>query len=119
CTEVCPNRANVAIEVPGNPMATIIHVDYMCNECGNCRSFCPYDSAPYKDKLTLFNNTEDFLNSENQGFTLLDEKEKNFLLRLGGEVKGISLSNEDENIEEELRKLISTVFEDYSYLLMK
>ncbi len=119
CTEVCPNRANVAITVPGSAMDTIIHVDYMCNECGNCRSFCPYDSAPYRDKLTLFNNTEGLLNSDNQGFTLLDEKEKTFLIRLGGEIKGISLSNEDDSLEEEIKNLISTILEDYRYLLMK
>jgi len=119
CTEVCPNRANVAISVPGNSLATIIHVDYMCNECGNCKSFCPYDSAPYRDKLTLFNNQKDFLNSENQGFTILDEKEKSFLLRLGGQIRGISLSEEDNSLEKEIKNLISTIIEDYSYLLMK
>ena len=51
CAEVCPNRANLAIRVPGMAKHQIIHIDYMCNECGNCRSFCPYDSAPYLDKL--------------------------------------------------------------------
>ena len=42
----------------------IIHVDYMCNECGNCKSFCPYDSAPYLDKFTLFANEADMENSK-------------------------------------------------------
>ena len=41
-------------------MHQIIHVDYMCNECGNCKSFCPYDSAPYLDKFTLFANEADY-----------------------------------------------------------
>ena len=31
-------------------MPQIIHVDRMCNECGNCTVFCPYDSAPYTRK---------------------------------------------------------------------
>ena len=44
----------------------------MCNECGNCAVFCPYDGRPYKDKFTLFWSEEDFENSENQGFMLLD-----------------------------------------------
>ena len=60
CTEVCPNRANIAIAVPGKRMRQIIHVDGMCNECGNCAIFCPYDSRPYKDKFTLFWSREDF-----------------------------------------------------------
>ena len=46
--------------------------DYMCNECGNCKSFCPYDSAPYLDKFTLFANEADMENSKNQGFVVLD-----------------------------------------------
>ena len=52
CVEVCPNRANISLKVEGMEKHQIIHVDYMCNECGNCRSFCPWDSAPYLDKFT-------------------------------------------------------------------
>ena len=40
CADVCPNRANVLIEVPEMELLQILHIDYMCNECGNCRSFC-------------------------------------------------------------------------------
>ena len=52
CVEVCPNRANIAIQVPGMEKHQIIHVDYLCNECGNCKSFCPYSSAPYPVSYT-------------------------------------------------------------------
>jgi putative selenate reductase len=44
----------------------------MCNECGNCEVFCPYSSAPYKDKFTFFANGEDFEASENEGFMPLE-----------------------------------------------
>ena len=54
CVDVCPNRANIAVRVPGLDQEQIVHVDKMCNECGNCAVFCPYASAPYKDKFTLF-----------------------------------------------------------------
>ncbi|MCL2702821.1 MAG: putative selenate reductase subunit YgfK [Defluviitaleaceae bacterium] len=70
CADVCPNRANVSVPVNGRPQ--IIHIDDLCNECGNCEMFCPYSSAPYKDKFTLFSNAEDFEKSENQGFLVLD-----------------------------------------------
>ncbi len=53
CADVCPNRANVVIELPDGRQQ-ILHVDRMCNECGNCAIFCPYDSAPYREKFTLF-----------------------------------------------------------------
>ena len=55
-------------------MAQIIHVDDMCNECGNCESFCPYASAPYQDKFTLFANEADMADSKNEGFTVLDKE---------------------------------------------
>lgn len=71
CADVCPNRANIVVVSNGRPQ--IIHVDYMCNECGNCEVFCPYSGAPYKDKFTLFCCDEDFKDSENEGFLPLDD----------------------------------------------
>ena len=71
CVDVCPNRANLSIDVGGRPQ--IIHVDYLCNECGNCEVFCPYSSAPYKEKFTLFACPEDFSDSENPGFLMLEK----------------------------------------------
>ena len=69
--KVCPNRANVLIEVPEMELLQILHVDYMCNECGNCRSFCQYAGAPYKDKFTLFATEEDMKDSTNNGFVYM------------------------------------------------
>jgi len=66
CVDVCPNRANISIKVNGRPQ--IVHIDFMCNECGNCEVFCPYSSAPYLDKLTFYVLEEDFANSKNSGF---------------------------------------------------
>lgn len=71
CVDVCPNRANVAINVVGMDMPQILHIDKMCNECGNCKIFCPYSGAPYKDKLTLFETYGDMLESENNGFCFI------------------------------------------------
>ena len=69
CVDVCPNRANVSIAVPGfqNRYQTL-HLDAFCNECGNCAQFCPWQGKPYKDKITLFSLPEDFGNSTNPGF---------------------------------------------------
>jgi putative selenate reductase len=74
CTEVCPNRANVAIPVAGFVNAEqIVHIDGMCNECGNCATFCPHAGKPYKDKLTVFWNGADFADSDNTGFLQLEQ----------------------------------------------
>lgn len=70
CVEVCPNRANVSVKIPGGT-PQIIHVDIMCNECGNCTTFCPWESSPYKDKFTMFSHEADFAGSGNDGFVQL------------------------------------------------
>ncbi|MBQ3418465.1 MAG: putative selenate reductase subunit YgfK [Ruminococcus sp.] len=72
CVSVCPNRANTVIVMPDG-RREILHIDRLCNECGNCKSFCPYASAPYQDKLTLFKDVEDFNDSENKGFVHLGD----------------------------------------------
>jgi putative selenate reductase len=69
CVDVCPNRANIAIAVPGfKDRFQILHVDAYCNECGNCASFCPWQGRPYKDKVTIFSLRQDFDSSTNAGF---------------------------------------------------
>lgn len=112
CVDVCPNRANIAVEVSGIGKQ-IIHSDRMCNECGNCETFCPYDSAPYKDKFTLFNSEGDFNDSTNKGFLPLGDGK--YRIRLD-EVKDYDLSR-DNNLNKEIELLILTIKEKYDYLL--
>ena len=70
CVSVCPNRANTVVVMPDG-RREILHIDRLCNECGNCASFCPYASAPYRDKLTLFMDEAGFADSTNKGFLFL------------------------------------------------
>ena len=49
----------------------IVHIDKMCNECGNCTQFCPYASEPCHDKFTLFQTEKDMNESENKGVLFL------------------------------------------------
>lgn len=77
CVEVCPNRANVALPVaPGGAIKQaiqIVHVDDLCNECGNCGFFCPYDGEPYSGKPTLFRDEATLRASGNPGFSFVGE----------------------------------------------
>lgn len=116
CVEVCPNRANIAIAVPGRAKHQIIHVDYMCNECGNCRSFCPYDSAPYLDKFTLFANEADMENSKNQGFVILDKETGLSKLRFLDKIYTWK-PGEETTVPFGLLEIIETVRKEYQYLL--
>ncbi|MCR4589827.1 MAG: putative selenate reductase subunit YgfK [Lachnospiraceae bacterium] len=113
CADVCPNRANVMISVAGGK-TEILHVDGMCNECGNCAVFCPYDGAPYKDKFTLFWSEEDFKNSQNEGFAVLGED--SFLLRLDKKEEKLDLAGM-ERVSKEAAAIVKAVTKDYSYLL--
>jgi putative selenate reductase len=126
CVEVCPNRANISIVVPVLSKNQIIHVDSMCNECGNCMTFCPYDSAPYLDKLTLFATEADMINSQNKGFTVCDRETGFCRVRLGNQIVDYqscnskyndSFEQRQEEIPDNVRQLIKAVIEEYAYLL--
>jgi putative selenate reductase len=95
CTTVCPNFANRSYEIEpvkynlqkvvntgnGNYQIVedgifevkqrhqIINIANFCNECGNCNTFCPTNSAPYKNKPKLHLNKESFNNSS-EGYWL-------------------------------------------------
>jgi len=136
CVDVCPNRANIAIEIDKKEgfqdAYQILHLDALCNECGNCATFCPYGGKPYKDKLTLFTIMEDFKNSTNNGFMItgssgsqkitLRLKNKLWKLKLGQDGELIPAESQypkGHNISEirEVGAIISTVLKDYSYLI--
>ena len=114
CADVCPNRANVVIELPDGRQQ-ILHVDRMCNECGNCAVFCPYDSAPYRDKFTLFLTKEGFDESvNNQGFLPLGGKK--VLVRLNGRVFEADLDGRND-LPADIEVFIWTVLTKYAYLM--
>ena len=114
CVDVCPNRANVSIQLPDGRFQ-ILHVDRMCNECGNCAAFCPYDSSPYKEKFTLFFDREGFEESkDNSGFLPLGGKK--VLVRLEGKVFEADLSGSND-LPADIEVVIYTVFTKYNYLL--
>jgi len=111
CCEVCPNRANVSIMADGT--LQILHIDGMCNECGNCATFCPHTGRPYKDKVTLFWDRESLLNSENRGFAFLTGGK--LLVRAeNGNV--FESGEEDGRISDGMRGMIRAVRGRYAYL---
>ncbi|MEN8097451.1 MAG: FAD-dependent oxidoreductase, partial [Chloroflexota bacterium] len=85
CVEVCPNRANqvyfiktgryevpvvvangTGIEIRQQETVSIeqerqiLHLDDLCNACGNCTTFCVHQGQPFKDKPRLFLLRETF-----------------------------------------------------------
>lgn len=115
CTEVCPNRANVAIKVEGfENLHQIIHIDGMCNECGNCGVFCPHAGNPYKDKLTVFWTEEDFVDSTNTGFLRLTENTYKVREENGNIIE---TSDINKDLSEKMVKFIKAIEENYQHYL--
>jgi putative selenate reductase len=112
CCEVCPNRANIGIIAAGRPQ--IVHIDGMCNECGNCGIFCPHTGLPYKDKFTLFWSEEGFHDSINKGVLFKDDD-----IVLVRDESGAEYSCwiDDKRLSEDFRDVIKTIREDYGYLI--
>ena len=114
CVDSCPNRSNIAI-LMADGSHQIVHVDKMCNECGNCTQFCPYDSEPCHDKFTVFQTAEDMADSHNAGVLYLGDDRVR--VRLFGEPKEYDLAGSNE-LPAELEKLIVTIRDKYSYLYL-
>ncbi len=95
CVDVCPNRANQAyivspedLNLPvlscrnGLPAVTgatvfrvgqtrqIIHLHDLCNDCGNCATFCVHRGRPYLEKPRLFFRAADFAGEHDNAFYL-------------------------------------------------
>ena len=123
CVEVCPNRANIAVIVPTENVTCknqIIHIDGMCNECGNCESFCPYDNAPYRDKFSFYWSMKDFEDSKNDGFLLLEEASNLFRVRLDNQLKDVIFDEVGAfsgEISKDIADVIWTLYKDYSYVI--
>jgi len=89
CITVCPNRANVGYELKpidkkiekimvNNGMYTIVpdsnfiieqqyqilNIADLCNECGNCTTFCPTEGRPFADKPNVALSPESFESME-------------------------------------------------------
>jgi putative selenate reductase len=125
CVQVCPNRANVAVEMRRDDGLRdpyqVVHLDAWCNDCGNCETFCPYPARPHREKLTIFPSVERFEFSEAPGFVPAGE-ELLVRTRLGG--TGQCRRQDDltrrpliDDPDGSIAVLVSRILTDYSYLL--
>jgi putative selenate reductase len=105
CTTVCPNFANYSFDI--EPVKfhlekavalengeveivddkifevlqkyQILNIKNFCNECGNCSTFCPTNSAPYKEKPKFFLTISSF-NEAEEGYYFARVKDKKNLI---------------------------------------
>jgi putative selenate reductase len=119
CVEVCPNRANLAYSiVPFTatvPQWTcqdgklvlageqtvrieqdrqIIHLVDLCNECGNCATFCVHNGKPSQDKPRLFLTEAGFHAADGDAYHIQSgQGDSRITRRSGGQEASLSLSN--------------------------
>ena len=104
----------MVIDVDGSHL--LLHMDGLCNECGNCASFCPEKQVPYLEKFTLFTDREALENSQNAGFAFLPETGR-FLLRWGGACREVD--PEDEGFPTQIGGMMMAVRDRYPWLLYR
>jgi len=67
CIPVCPNDANFTFAMPSTPEVPLSEARQignfadLCNDCGNCDTFCPEDGGPYRLKPRFFVSSERWL----------------------------------------------------------
>ena len=113
CNEVCPNRANIHI-ILKDGSHQIVHIDSMCNECGNCAVFCPYESRPYKDKFTLFFDEKSMNDSTNDGFYYKNDSEA--VVRINENYINYKLGISDDKLGK-LAEVIDTINAKHRYMI--
>jgi putative selenate reductase len=127
CVDVCPNRANVSIDLAQDKKGTvpflspflsqrfqILHLDGLCNECGNCGIFCPTAGNPYLDKFTLYVCAEDFAESTNKGFLPLGDGSYRVRVEDGATIEA---RLGDGSLTAVYEQLIQAVTAHYPYLI--
>ncbi len=75
CVGVCPNLALLTYEIEPpaqdipvrQPFQVAVLAD-LCNECGNCTTFCPTAGQPYRDKPRLYLNRPEFEAQQDNAF---------------------------------------------------
>ncbi|MBT8081710.1 MAG: putative selenate reductase subunit YgfK [Gammaproteobacteria bacterium] len=75
CVGVCPNLAlqTYRSDEPGRQAFQVAVIADLCNECGNCTTFCPTSGRPYRDKPRLYLNRQDFDEQRDNAFMIFHE----------------------------------------------
>lgn len=136
CVEVCPNRANLAytcspivttlplyecrhdrLSVVGEQVVRIeqtrqiVHLADLCNQCGNCATFCVHEGEPFRDKPALYLAASTFRSVDTDGYYIAREEAGLAITRRsGGRLarliwKGDQLWYENEYVRATLHRL--------------
>ena len=105
CVGVCPNlalqtyEADAADSTARQRYQVAVLAD-LCNECGNCTTFCPTAGRPYQDKPRLYLDREEFEAEDDNAFMVFrDEGAWSMDARYRGETHHLDLDEEPDAVE--------------------
>ena len=105
CVGVCPNLALQTYIIDASDSAVrqrhqVAVLADLCNECGNCTTFCPTAGRPYRDKPRLFLDRKEFEAQDDNAFMIFRSKGAwSMDGRFGGATHHVDLDGEHGNVE--------------------
>ena len=99
CVGVCPNLAlfTYRSDDRDQPYQVAVLAD-LCNECGNCTTFCPTSGAPYRDKPRLYIDRHDFDAQRDNAFMIFhDGDDWSIDARYDGTTKHLELNEPQDS----------------------
>ena len=74
CVGVCPNLALFTYQTEQRHQRFQVAVlADLCNECGNCTTFCPTSGTPYRDKPRLYVDKDDFEAQQDNAYMIFHD----------------------------------------------
>ena len=121
CAGVCPNlavqtyRSNSA----GRQSFQVAVIADLCNECGNCTTFCPTAGRPYRDKPRLYLNREDFEEQADNAYLITKQGDSWHMdARYDGNTRHVELDDaaSDDPVAAEMRVLLEGLSRSLPFL---
>ncbi len=118
CVGVCPNLALFTYQTDrrAQPYQVAVLAD-LCNECGNCTTFCPTSGAPYRDKPRLYLHRADFEEQQDNAFMIIRDGDTWAMdARRLGRTEHIDLNGEPGKNQKDLYTLLQGVQKSMPFL---
>ena len=118
CVGVCPNLAlfTYRTERRAQTYQVAILAD-LCNECGNCTTFCPTSGAPYRDKPRLYLHRADFEEQQDNAFMIFRDGESwSMDARRDGHTEHLNMNDRPAEHQEDMFTLLHGVQQSMPFL---
>ena len=118
CVGVCPNLAlfTYKTERRTQPYQVAVLAD-LCNECGNCTTFCPTSGAPYRDKPRFYLHRADFEEQQDNAFMIIRDGDTwSMDARLAGRTEHIDLDGSPAEHQDDMFTLLQGMQQSMPFL---